>query len=348
MRKILGTLIVMALAACGGDEKNKTDVQAQPDMRSLDGPAGEVQTDLIEDLSPIDAVPLDVVDSDSSDAIIWGPDTPQQDLQDATDGAFVDILDSLPEIPDSLPEIPDLQPETDVGDEPLTCELDFECAEGQTCDALVCTDMPLCGGDIDCPDEALSCLAGKCLAEGMSPFSGSVIINEILADGTADEDANQDGTVDAMEDEFIELVVVSSGPVDMSGWMIAEGDWDVWLPRHTFGDQTTLQPLDAAVVFGGGDPLDSTATVLYVGANAEDPGIPYGLDFNDDGEEIRLLDAEGLLVDSFTYGGDVPVASDQSLTRSPDLTGDWQPHLDADGAAGAIFSPGTRVDGSSF
>ncbi len=40
-------------------------------------------------------------------------------------------------------------------------------------------------------------------------------------------------------------------------------------------------------------------------------------------------------------------ADDQSLTRSPDIGGDFVPHTSAAGAAGA-FSPGTRVDGTAF
>jgi hypothetical protein len=181
-----------------------------------------------------------------------------------------------------------------------------------------------------------------------SPHFGAVIFNEVLTDGTTNEDANQDGTIEAMEDEFVELVNVSGSAVDMTGWILAEKDWDIHLPRHTFA--VTLNPDTAAVVFGGGDAPDSTATVLYAISNAQDPGIPYGLDLDDSGDKMVLLDADGLFVDAFTYGdqGGTPAASDESLTRDPDLTGDFCPHTQAQSAAGAIFSPGTRVDGSGF
>ena len=192
------------------------------------------------------------------------------------------------------------------------------------------------------------CVEGKCLPEGVSPYAGAVRINELLSDGTADEDANQDGSVDAMEDEFVELVVVSNADVDLSGWRITEEDWDIWLPRHTFPDGTLLSPLTAVVVFGGGDSPDSTDAIFFATANAADPGTPYGLDLDDEGDELRLIDAEGRLVDVVTYGEAPASASDQSLTRSPDLVGPWLPHLDAADASGAVFSPGTRVDGSPF
>ena len=175
-----------------------------------------------------------------------------------------------------------------------------------------------------------------------------MIFNEVLTDGTTNEDANGDGTIDAMEDEFVELVNVSGAPVDMTGWILAEKDWDIHLPRHTFA--ATLSPNMAAVVFGGGDAPDSTATVIYATSNAQDPGIPYGLDLDDAGDRMVLLDSNGLFVDEFTYGdqGGAPAASDESLTRDPDLTGDFTPHTQAQNAAGAIFSPGARVDGSAF
>jgi hypothetical protein len=183
-----------------------------------------------------------------------------------------------------------------------------------------------------------------------SPHIGKVIFNEVLTDGTTNEDANQDGTIDAMEDEFVELVNVSGSAVDLTGWILAEKDWDIHLPRHTFAQGITLDPNMAAVIFGGGDPPDSTAFVFYYASNAQDPGIPYGLDLDDAGDRMVLLDADGLFVDEFVYGdqGGPTAASDESLTRDPDLTGDFTPHSQATNASGAIFSPGTRVDGTSF
>ena len=64
-----------------------------------------------------------------------------------------------------------------------------------------------------------------------------------------------------------------------------------------------------------------------------------------------LLDADGLTVARFCYGGTgecaQAAASDESLTRSPELIGDFVPHTTV-GAGGSAFSPGTRADGTSF
>jgi hypothetical protein len=51
---------------------------------------------------------------------------------------------------------------------------------------------------------------------------------------------------------------------------------------------------------------------------------------------------------SFIYG--LEAGDNQSITRSPDITG-GEPlikHSQAEGSAGALFSPGTRLDGTLF
>jgi len=192
--------------------------------------------------------------------------------------------------------------------------------------------------------------AGEPDAEPLSPYYHQIIFNEVLSDGTTDEDANGDGTIDAVEDEFVELVNISAGTIDISGWTLVETDWNVFLPRHTFAPSTQLVAAGAAVVFGGGDPPASTATVLYFPSNAQDPGTQYGLDLDNDGDRIMLRDGDGLVVDELSYGneGGISATDDESMTRDPDLTGGFTPHTQASGAAGAIFSPGTRVDGAPF
>lgn len=323
MRK-LWIAMTLSLVACSGESGGSGDQIGE------DGGLAEINGEDLSDSDVLSDVPSDVSLIDIFDV--------SADHLDAAD-------DIVPEIPDTSIEV---AAETDGGDIPTSCDLDLDCPADTFCKAGLCQASPECADDGDCPEDLESCVDGKCLADGISPFSGAVRINELLSDGTTDEDANQDGSVDSMEDEFIEVVVVSNASVDVSGWIIAEKDWDVWLPRHTFPQDTVLSPLTAAVVFGGGDAPESTDSVLFMLANNADPGTPYGLDLNDDGDEVRLLDAEGLLVDIVVYGEAPLPASDQSLTRSPDLTGAWTPHLDATGAAGAVFSPGTRVDGSVF
>src|SRR5262249_12342141 len=52
-------------------------------------------------------------------------------------------------------------------------------------------------------------------------------------------------------------------------------------------------------------------------------------------------------VATLTYGSAEGNAT-QSITRSPDITGGFVPHSTAPGSSGALFSPGGRIDGSTF
>ncbi len=186
-------------------------------------------------------------------------------------------------------------------------------------------------------------------AGAVSPILGKVVINEVLIDGLAEGDPNGDGDVSAVEDQFVELVNVDTAPVVLDGCTLVELDLPDQ-PRHTFG-QFTLPAGHAVVIFGGGDAPPATATAVFFTANAADPGIPWGLHLSVPDDRLTLLDANGLEVAHFCYGGtgdcSLPAATDESLTRSPDLTGSFVPHTTAS-TDGSAFSPGTRVDGSAF
>ncbi|MFH1529222.1 MAG: lamin tail domain-containing protein [Pseudomonadota bacterium] len=346
MRKISGVALILCLVSCSNG------VQDPQDQGSGDGGQAEARGEdvVIPDGGAGELQCQDTCSEDLPDLLV--PEVPDVDLDTPSDLTVTDSLDGGGELVDAAedagPDGADAEAETDGGVTPPACDLDLDCPPASFCKGGSCLALPECAEDGDCPVDLESCVEGKCLPPGASPYAGTVRINELLSDGTADEDANQDGSVDAMEDEFVELVVVSNSPVDISGWMITEKNWDVWLPRHTFPPGTILSSLAAAVIFGGGDSPESSDAILFGTANAADPGTPYGLDLDDDGDEVRLLDAEGRLVDAITYGQDPQPASDQSLTRSPDLIGPWLPHLEAVGAAGAVFSPGTRVDGALF
>ncbi|MBW1811623.1 MAG: lamin tail domain-containing protein [Deltaproteobacteria bacterium] len=236
------------------------------------------------------------------------------------------------------------------GQQPQPCQLDFDCPSGQVCKLGFCQPFePECSIDDDCPGDEV-CREGICLESNLSPDFGTFVFNEVLTDGNTDGDPNGDGSRDGVEDEFVELVNVSNRTIDLSGWTLTETDWDVHLARHTFAAGVQADPLVAVVVFGGGEPPDSTDTVTYLAANAQDPGTQYGLDLDDAGDLVVLRDAAGLTVAVFAYGdeGGTPAVSDESATRDPDLTGDFTAHTQADGAQSAIFSPGTRVDGTAF
>jgi hypothetical protein len=185
--------------------------------------------------------------------------------------------------------------------------------------------------------------------------TGDLVINELLADATVDGDPNADGSTDSVEDEFIEIANLVGVSVDLGGVTIVENDWSTYLPRHTFAEGTTLKAGEAVVVFGGGDVSALTAdNVLFLTADNDDPGTPYGLSLLDAGESVRLMAADGkTTIDNVAYGtasldGSVPAGQDESITLDPDVTGtDWLEHSGATDAAGS-YSPGTHANGDAF
>jgi Lamin Tail Domain/K319L-like, PKD domain len=166
---------------------------------------------------------------------------------------------------------------------------------------------------------------------GMVPWAEAnpVIINEFLADPPLSEagDANGDGYRDASEDEFVELVNISTQPVDLDGWTLR----DSYGERYTFPDDTTLDPGFAAVVFGGGYPSELLWNYTIIGVTDS------GLGLSNNGDTITLSDSLGNVVAEYTYGPEA--GNEQSVTRNPDYTGTWQLHSEAH-PDGNLFSPG--------
>ncbi|MBN2361772.1 MAG: lamin tail domain-containing protein [Deltaproteobacteria bacterium] len=200
------------------------------------------------------------------------------------------------------------------------------------------------GSDID---------AGLQFGHAPSPLLGQVVFNEVLVDGTTEGDPNGDGDADPVEDQFVEIVNAGTAAVALDGFTLVDRNLAA-LPRHTFGS-FTLAAGKAAVVFGGGDAPAATAGATFFAANAEDQGIPFGLNLVTPASYLLLLDPDQRLVAAFCYGDALPIAecaltaaADQSLTRSPDVSGGFVPHTGATGSGGAAFSVGTRVDGTWF
>ena len=184
-----------------------------------------------------------------------------------------------------------------------------------------------------------------------------IVVNEYLADVPQDleaGDVNGDGTRGTSQDEFIELVNISNAYLDISGYRLHDaGNTTV---RFTFPSspfRTIVPPGDAVVVFGGGDVSEFGGTF----GNCRRNGLLFastasgGLSLNDTGDTIQFKTPDG--VDAITdtvYGSGkpAPAPADQSATRSPDSTGGFIAHAHAAGAEGALFSPGTMLDGGPF
>jgi len=164
------------------------------------------------------------------------------------------------------------------------------------------------------------------------------IINEINADpDTTAGDANGDGVAQFSDDEFVEIVNNSGAGVDISGWTISDG----FSVRHTFPSGSFIPDSCSVVVFGGGTPTGTFGHSVVQTASTGALGL------NNGGDTVTLFDGVGNVA-STGYGSEG--GDNQSLTRDPDVTGmvPLVKHTLATGSGGALFSPGTMVDGSQF
>jgi hypothetical protein len=219
----------------------------------------------------------------------------------------------------------------------LTTSTDYLVLSGAIIEVAVLDDDSDTDGDgvLDandaCPD-----IAGE-IANNGCPFLG-FIINEVLYDPAAGDagDANGDGTRDANQDEFIEFF--NSGPqIDISGYTVS----DESQVRHTFPAGTILGVNKVLVLFGGGSPTGSFDGAIVQTASE---GL---LNISNAGDIVTMRDTNGnvkVVFDTYPLSGN----PDESYTRNPDLTGDFTQHASIPEANGRLFSPGSKLDGSSF
>jgi len=169
-----------------------------------------------------------------------------------------------------------------------------------------------------------------------------LIINEILYDPSnsgLDGDANGDGSYSQAEDEFVEFINLSSLPIDLSGYKIYDTEAFATLtPRHVIPANTIIPAGGVFVVFGGGTP-----TGTFGGAVVQ-TSTTGNMNLNNAGDELILTDTANAILISI----DVTPFSDnpnESYTRNPDITGEFEQHS---ANTTLLFSPGTKIDGSSF
>jgi len=228
-----------------------------------------------------------------------------------------------------------------VGEDPGS---EWPAPNGGTGDNTLRREATVCAGDTDPGDlfdggtewdgygvNALDGLGNHAVSCGV------IVINEILADPAAGTDVNGDGTASSSDDEFVEIVNVSDGDVDLSGWTLTDNAQ----LRHTFPLNTVVSAGCGVLVFGGGSPTGSFGGMIVQVANS---GI-LGLGLNNGGDSVTVADGSAVVAEK-VYGREA--GADQSITRDPDVTGAFVQHTAASGSGGSAFSPGTRVDGSDF
>jgi hypothetical protein len=170
------------------------------------------------------------------------------------------------------------------------------------------------------------------------PFVG-FIINEVLydpADGIAG-DANGDGTRDPLADEFIEFYNSSASSIDLSGYTIS----DASQVRHTFPNGTIVPSKGVIVVFGGGTPTGTFGGAIVQTASTGQ------LNMNNAGDIATLKTSGGATILTFDING-LSGNPNEAYTRFPDIYGDFVRYNTIPEANGAIQTPGTKVNGTSF
>ena len=173
------------------------------------------------------------------------------------------------------------------------------------------------------------------------------LLNEVLYDPPAGNagDANQDGTRHAQEDEFVEFVNNTDSCIEISGCKIFDDDSYVTSThKHQFPNNTFVNPNQAVVVFGG--PQGATFNPSSFGNALVFSASESLLNLNTSGDKMWFTDSLNNVLINFDisqYQADNNV--NQSYTRNPDLTGPFEQHS---GISGTLFSPGTRIDGSTF
>ncbi|HEY9402263.1 MAG TPA: Ig-like domain-containing protein [Pyrinomonadaceae bacterium] len=179
----------------------------------------------------------------------------------------------------------------------------------------------------------------------------TLVLNEILADPPdgAAGDANRDGARSSTQDEFIELVNASTFDLNLGGYQLTtRGSGGADTVRHTFAADTVVAPGMSVIVFGGAQAATfDPAHPAFAGALVQTASTG-GLSLANGGSIVKLLDATGTTIEQLAYGGAGEPDGDrnQSLTRAPDVSGDFVMHETASG--GRSFSPGTRVDATPF
>jgi uncharacterized protein (TIGR03437 family) len=185
-------------------------------------------------------------------------------------------------------------------------------------------------------------------------FSGDprrdILINEFLADpgeGAAG-DANRDGLRDSADDEFVELVNTTTHDIDIGDYRIFSRGTGSDTLRHIFAAGTILRSCSSIVVFGGGNSAFNPSDPAFGGARVVKAST-NSLSLVNSGGVISLQDRAGAIVNLAAYGGSSGIDADdnQSVTRSPDITGNFAQHLAASGGLQA-FSPGTQISGAGF
>ena len=297
--------------------------------------SGTISITLLDDLDSEGNENIEIDISSSGNFLFLNPQVSITIIDDDfdTDGdGIVDVNDSCPETagPIEGSGCPDSDGDG-IYDNEDQCPDEPGDAENNGCPVVDADGDGVLDGFDDCPNEP-----------GPAQYNGcpspQILINEVLYDPPNDlpGDANGDGTREAQEDEFIEFYNYG-GDLDISGWSVHDNAEE----RHIFPDGTVIPAGGVLVLFGGGTPTGTFGGSIVQVASE---GI---LNMNNSGDFVTVYDINNISVLTFDVE---PLSNNpnESYTRNPDITGEFEQHAGIPEANGALFSPGTRVDGSNF
>ncbi|TNE70931.1 T9SS type A sorting domain-containing protein [bacterium] len=149
-------------------------------------------------------------------------------------------------------------------------------------------------------------------------------------------DADGNGSVRTISDEFVEIVNRGNETIDLSGWTFA----DQTKNRHVFPNGTKLVSKQALVIFGG--------STLNVDANLNGALIQSAttdtLSLSNSSENLFLYALTGATIYKVNYSSDT-LFTGGSLVRNPDITGNFVYHKTL---GDSWFSVGTKINGDPF
>lgn len=149
-------------------------------------------------------------------------------------------------------------------------------------------------------------------------------------------DANNNGSVGSVSDEFLEIINTADTTISLNGWIISDNTED----RHMIESKTNLLPGQPLLIFG------QNSFVGDFGGSIVQAASTNALSLNDGGDKISIKSPANDVVTFLEYSGDV---IGESITLNPDILGDsLVNHSSADTDDASLFSPGTKINGDSF
>jgi hypothetical protein len=174
------------------------------------------------------------------------------------------------------------------------------------------------------------------------PFADrELVFSEILPGPIAD--SNGDLVVSAVEDEFIELYNRSGSTLDLGGVSLS----DDTATRFVFPCGTTLGPQRATVVFGGGRPHGDFGGSRVWNAKESSLLQTQGLSLRNTNDQVSLRDAQGNLLDRFTWASE-SVCGSVSCALDLDQGGEALVKQTSIAGHAGSFTPGRKPNGGLF